>query len=108
MQKIEIEWQENPQTWRTATVEYRFTKKDNMSFKFKGKLHVVWNLKEGQKVLQLIENEEDREKSGWIVVGRVSHGRIFIGEGMSYAEYCETPEGKKQVQQFLQDLRKGW
>lgn len=96
---LTVEWAEAPNLWRRQTVEYTPTiHQDNFKFMFNDTLHIFQNFKEGTPILKL----DDKK---WVKVGRISVGCVFLGKGISYAEFCRTPEGVKVAEELMRSLR---
>lgn len=99
---LTVEWAEAPNLWRRQTVEYAPTyRQDNYKFTFNGALHIFQNFKEATSVLRLVSKK-------WVKVGRISVGCVFLGDGVSYAEFCRTPEGVKAAEELMKSLRNRW
>lgn len=100
--KVKVERQGDGQTWRSVTVDVHVSLKGNFTFKHDGRVYVFRQKKEGEEV-RVLENGK------WLKAGRIAHGDVFLGPGISYDEYVATPEGMKNVkaalESFLADRR---
>ena len=104
--QIKMEWQVNPKAWKNLSLPIFHSKNGNIYVKHQGKVYVFKDFKEGTRVYGENRNFNTGE-ARWVVEGRITkHGAIFLGTGLSYDEYCETPEGQAEVKKMLESLRK--
>jgi hypothetical protein len=98
--KVKVEWQPEPGKWISQDCELLNSRAGNCYFKTSGTAYVLKDMKVGASVIS-----KDNQ-GNWTQVGKVVHGGVFLGEGMPYSEYCQTEEGRKNLQEMLQGLQK--
>lgn len=99
MRRIKVEWQPSPDKWVSQDADVMVSHLGNCYVKVSGEVYVFHELKEGMVVLGKGQDGK------WIKVGRVARGSVFLGEGMPYSEYAQTPEGRKQIEEMLRGVR---
>jgi hypothetical protein len=97
--KTKIEWKDGA-VWRSVSVNVAMSRKGNWFFKHDGKVYVFKEKRQGEQVLVL-------ENGKWVKAGRITRGDIFLGQGLSYGEFCLTPEGLRSGQEALRNSPKG-
>jgi hypothetical protein len=97
--KATLEFLTGVKTWQTVKVSVSYSRNGNNVAKHDGKIYVYKTMKEGEKVLSLVNGK-------WVTVGRVTHGSVFIGSEleMSYSEYLYSPEGMAESKRMLEGL----
>jgi hypothetical protein len=98
---IEIEIQTSPSTWRTFKVKQSFTSNMNLTFVHEDKKYVFKKLINDTPVFVL-------ENGAWVKAGRVTHGRVLLGDGESYEECMEKQpraDLAAQLRGFKESLR---
>jgi hypothetical protein len=98
---IEIEIQTSPSTWRTFKTKIEATRNNNIKFRHNGHIYVLKELRKNTPVY-VIEGEK------WVQAGRVTHGRILLGEGESYEECMEKQprvDLANQLREFKESLK---
>ena len=83
--KAKVEWQPEPGKWISQEVDLLASRKGNTYFKKSGIVYVITDMKQGSPVIS--KDSQGR----WVNVGTVVHGSVFLGDGISYSEYCATP-----------------
>lgn len=94
--RIKLEWQEG-QVWYSVMVDVVVSRNGNYTFKYDGKVYVFKEKRDGEQVLIL-------DCGRWVKAGRVTHGIIFLGPGISSDEYYATPEGFREAQKALESF----
>lgn len=84
--KTLVEWKEKAQDgkdlWRQVRVEVNCSRLNNLYFKHDGTVFVLPDMKTGTTVLKL-------EGKKWVQAGRVARGCVFLGSGLTFAEFNE-------------------
>jgi len=97
--KATLEFLTGVKTWQTVRVQVSYSRNGNNVAKYDGKIYVWKTMREGEKVLSLVDKK-------WVKVGRVTHGSVFIGSEleMSYSEYLYSPEGMAESKRMFEGL----
>jgi hypothetical protein len=97
---ITLEWQQTPKTWTRKTIKLLNSHRGTCYIKHNDQVYVFPSLKEGSIVVT-------KKDGKWVKAGRITHsGTIFLGEGISYDEYCMTPEGVEEGKRLVESLWK--
>jgi hypothetical protein len=96
--KVKIEWQKDAETWQRYTVKVGASRAGNNYCNLNGRVLVWKQFREGEPVLEKVDGK-------WKQVGRVTWGDIFLGEGQSYSEWANTPEGRVKLEENLRQIR---
>jgi hypothetical protein len=97
---VTLEWQQSSKIWTRKTAKLQNSHLGNSYVKHNEQVYVFPNLKEGSIVVT-------KKDGKWVKCGRITHnGTVFLGEGMSYDEYSQTPEGLEDGKRLLESLWK--
>jgi hypothetical protein len=94
--KTKVEWCRGD-AWYSVMVQLAFSRNGNWTFKHNGRVYVFRQKKEGEEVLVFTNGS-------WVKVGRTTRDGVFLGEGLSYGEFCSTPEGMKSAKEALESF----
>lgn len=87
-----------PDTWTNWRVRLGPILKGNLSCRCDDQILVFKDKRPGTPVMAHTDG-------AWKQVGRITRDGIFLGEGMSYTEYMDTPEGQAKNKRVYDSIR---
>jgi hypothetical protein len=96
--RMKLESQPEQGKWISVDVDVMTSRRGNQYVKYQDEVHVFESRKEGTPVLCKVHGH-------WTCVGRIARDSLFIGPGLSYSEWVQTPEGQASIKEMLLGLK---
>lgn len=96
--RMKLESQSEQGKWVSVDADLLTSRRGNQYVKYQGEVYVFADRKEGTPILSKVNKH-------WVKVGRVARDCLFIGAGLSYSEWVQTPEGQISIKQMLLGLK---